>query len=572
MFFTALATDYDGTLAEAGLVHPAHTAELERLRRSGRRAILVTGRQLDDLERVCPRLDLFDRVVAENGAVLFRPATKETVLLGEPPPETFLKALAARNVTPLAIGKVIVATWEPQQEAVLEAIKECGLELQIIFNKGAVMVLPPGVNKASGLAAALAELSLAPINVAAVGDAENDHALLKACGFAVAVANAVPMLKDAADWVTPGSRGAGVQELVSRLLDDDLASLQQASDRHRILLGEIDRGKSGDAPRLSVVRDGRVLVCGTSGSGKTTFTTGLLERLSAAGMQYCIVDPEGDYENFDKAVSIGDPQRPPSASKVAELLEKPGQNVAVNLLGIPLADRPGFLAQLTPALLGLRKRAGRPHWLVIDEAHHMLGPDADAVVAPFLADLSGVVFVTVHPDHMARAVLADVRWVVTLGSAVADSVQSFTRMLGLEPLENLPEALPSHRALVWRVGGGESPVEIEIIPPEGEHLRHIRKYAEGELGEDRSFYFRGAEERLNLRAHNLETLCQLAKGVDADTWMHHLNNGDYSSWLRHCVKDDELADEVARIEAKADARASRDEICGAIERRYTKAA
>jgi HAD superfamily hydrolase (TIGR01484 family) len=572
MFFAALATDYDGTLAENGHVRPDLIAGLERLRRSGRRAILVTGRRLDDLERVCPHLDCFDRVVAENGAVLFRPATKQKILLGERPPRALIEALTAADVTSLSVGEVIVATWEPHQEAVLEAIKECGLEHQIIFNKGAVMVLPPGINKASGLAAALAELSLAPINVVAVGDAENDHALLNACGLAVAVANAVPMLKEAADWVTRGSSGDGVNELVSQLLDDDLAGVEAASDRHRILLGEIERGKSGDPPRLSVVRDGRILVCGTSGSGKTTFTTGLLERLSAAGMQYCIIDPEGDYENFDKAVSIGDSRRPPSASKVAELLEEPNQNVAVNLLGIPLADRPGFLVQLASALLELRKRVARPHWLVIDEAHHMLGFNPDAVVAHCLADLSGVVFVTVHPDHMARAVLADMRWIVALGGAVADSVRHFTSMSGMRAPDAVPETLPSSRAFVWRVDDSESAVEIEIIPPEAEHLRHIRKYAEGELGEDRSFYFRGAKGTLNLRAHNLETFCQLANGVDADTWMHHLSGGDYSTWLRDCIKDDELAEEVALIEASADSRTSCREICAAIERRYTKAA
>ena len=49
----------------------------------------------------------------------------------------------------------------------------------MIFNKGAVMILPSGVNKATGLAAALEELGLSPHNVVGVGDAENDHAFLE---------------------------------------------------------------------------------------------------------------------------------------------------------------------------------------------------------------------------------------------------------------------------------------------------------------------------------------------------------------------------------------------------------
>ena len=112
-----------------------------------------------------PRLDLFDRVIAENGAVLYRPADKKVELLAEPPSAAFVTALRARNVTPLAVGRVIVTSWEPQQDAVLEAINDLGLELQIIFNKGAVMVLPAGINKASGLLTALRELALAPIKL-----------------------------------------------------------------------------------------------------------------------------------------------------------------------------------------------------------------------------------------------------------------------------------------------------------------------------------------------------------------------------------------------------------------------
>ena len=111
---------------------------------------------------------------------------------------------------PVLAGRCIVATWEPHQHAVLEAIRELGLELQIIFNKGAVMVLPAGTSKASGLEAALALLELSPHNVVGIGDAENDHAFLRLCGCGVAVANALPLLKENADFVTEMPRGAGV--------------------------------------------------------------------------------------------------------------------------------------------------------------------------------------------------------------------------------------------------------------------------------------------------------------------------------------------------------------------------
>src|SRR5580765_1954407 len=150
MRYLALATDYDNTLAADGRVGGATRGALERLRASGRRAILVTGRRLDDLLRICECSELFDYVVAENGALLYEPQSHDITLLAEPPPEEFVAALRRRGVQPLEIGRVIVATHAPQETQVLETIRELGLELQVIFNREAVMVLPAGINKASG--------------------------------------------------------------------------------------------------------------------------------------------------------------------------------------------------------------------------------------------------------------------------------------------------------------------------------------------------------------------------------------------------------------------------------------
>lgn len=222
MRYLALASDYDGTLAKDGQVNEATLAALKRLRESGRKLLLVTGRHLDDLCHVFPQVDWFDGIVAENGALLYYPATREEQLLGDRPPKAFIQALQARNVDPLEVGRVIVSTWEPHETTVLETIREQGLELQVILNKGAVMVLPSGVNKATGLEAALNRMGLSPHNVVAVGDAENDYHFLNLCEFSVAVANALPMLKEQADWVTQGSRGDGVIELIDKLIVSDL--------------------------------------------------------------------------------------------------------------------------------------------------------------------------------------------------------------------------------------------------------------------------------------------------------------------------------------------------------------
>lgn len=232
MHYLALASDYDGTLAKDGRVDDNTLAALDRLRASGRKLILVTGRELNDLQRVFPQMDLFDCIVAENGAVLYWAASREEKQLGDRPPEEFVRALRDRNVDPLSVGRVIVATWQPHETAVLEVIRNLGLDLQVIFNKDAVMVLPSGINKATGLDAALSELKISPHNVVGVGDAENDHAFLDLCGCSVAVANALPMVKERADLVTKGSRGDGVVELIDKLIASDLSELNSQLKRH----------------------------------------------------------------------------------------------------------------------------------------------------------------------------------------------------------------------------------------------------------------------------------------------------------------------------------------------------
>jgi hydroxymethylpyrimidine pyrophosphatase-like HAD family hydrolase len=222
MRYQALACDYDGTLAHHGKIDPPTLAGLERLLSNGRRLLMVTGRELPDLQKTFSRLDLFEWIVAENGALLYRPASGEEHPLAPPPPPEFLAMLRKRKVEPLSVGRVIVATWEPHETTVLEVIRELGLEWHIVFNKGAVMVLPAGVNKASGLSSALEKMKLAPEKVVGIGDAENDHAFLRACGFSVAVANALPSVKQSAHLVTKKDHGAGVVELIDRLLADDL--------------------------------------------------------------------------------------------------------------------------------------------------------------------------------------------------------------------------------------------------------------------------------------------------------------------------------------------------------------
>lgn len=216
-----LASDFDETLATDGRALPRTLEAVRRLKASGRRFVLVTGRILEDLEQVFPELEICDRIVAENGAVIFDPAKESMQAVAPPPPPEFAAALAEKGVSPLFVGHVIVSTVEPHQDVALATIQEMGLELQIIFNKGSVMILPAGTNKGVGLQKVLDEFGVERRQVAAIGDAENDHSLFAAAGFPVAVANALESLKQQAAMVTNEARGAGVVELIDHLLASD---------------------------------------------------------------------------------------------------------------------------------------------------------------------------------------------------------------------------------------------------------------------------------------------------------------------------------------------------------------
>jgi hydroxymethylpyrimidine pyrophosphatase-like HAD family hydrolase len=217
MRYLALATDYDGTIAFDGRVDQATIDALKRARESGLRLVMVTGREISDLFNTFDHGDLFDRIVAENGAVLYEPATKTIETVSSPPPPALIEALERASV-PLSVGHSIIATVEPHEHQVLAAIHDLGLEWHVIFNKGSVMALPSDVTKATGLIPAIAALGVPAERVVGVGDAENDQVFLRMCGLAVAVDNALPAVKELAHVITAGARGAGVIELIDRLL------------------------------------------------------------------------------------------------------------------------------------------------------------------------------------------------------------------------------------------------------------------------------------------------------------------------------------------------------------------
>jgi hydroxymethylpyrimidine pyrophosphatase-like HAD family hydrolase len=566
MRFVAVAIDYDGTLADHGTVHPSTVAALEQLIASGRKFILVTGRILREVLSIFPQAELCTRIVAENGAVLYRPATREQRLLAEPASRPLVDALLKKGVKPLDVGESIVATVRPHEVPALEAIRDLGLEHHVVFNRESVMVLPPGINKASGLKSALDELQLSCHNVVGIGDSENDHALLQVSEFAVAVSSAVPTLREAADWVTKQANGNGTAEALAALVKDDLAGQSERLTRHHIVLGTSD----DDADIAMSPVGENLCIAGTSGSGKSTLAHGILERLTDREYQVCVIDPEGDYESVDKTIVFGNAQRGPTVTEILAALDNPEAQVVVNLVGIPLEDRPLFFLDLLPRLQERQSQSGRPHRILIDETHHLM-PHKWQPASDVVRNLTGMLFVTVHPNKVSPLVLQAVDTVIALGDEPFRTLQSFADERGVSMPWSKPVELKSGEALIWRPKSKVLPAPFRMAFSRIERQRHRRKYAEGELPPERSFYFRGPDGKLNLRAQNLIVFRQLAQGVDDATWLHHLRQGDYSRWMEAAIKDPSLARTVQQVEGMTvlSAQESRQRIADAIEERYT---
>lgn len=456
MRITALATDFDGTLAHDGRVEPATTRSLERFAATGRRLVLVTGRELDELVRLFPLLRAFDRIVAENGGVLFDPKTRTRRVLGPAPPDAFVAALRRRGV-PVAVGATIVATVEPHETNVLEVIRDLGLELQVVFNKGAVMVLPASINKATGLRAALAELGISPRNVAAIGDAENDHAMLRFAEVGVAVANAIPMLKEQADLASGADHGTAVIELVDRILADDLRDVLARNPRRGLLIGTAPGGGEVRVPALGT----RLLVAGPGGvGGSGDVAAGVLEGVQADGYQCVVIDAAGVYDRFPNAIGISAGRALDTLAEVMSALDAPEANVLVRLEALGAADRASLARDLMRAAQHRQGRTGRPHCMLVAGLHEVLAHDAAGFSGLLTEGDASVILVATEPERIAPEILAAIDRLLACGSTARATLAALGRRAGdLMPQIEASE-LQADTALLWSARTPGAPVVV----------------------------------------------------------------------------------------------------------------
>jgi len=211
-----------------------------------------------------------------------------------------------------------------------------------------------------------------------------------------------------------------------RLVDDDLRSLPFNLEKHGLLFGRKD-----DRDICTDSEGKTVLLCGQSGGGKSTFVSGFIERLVARDYQACLIDPEGDYEAMPGFLTLGNEDHAPSFEQIFQLLDNPGSNLIVNLVGVKMQDRPGFFTSLLTKPQEMRLHEGRPHWVIVDEAHHMLPCEWAPASAEVAGQTASLLLVTVHPEHVSPAALRLVNILAVIGDEPQSRPKSFPAPSGL---------------------------------------------------------------------------------------------------------------------------------------------
>jgi hydroxymethylpyrimidine pyrophosphatase-like HAD family hydrolase len=288
MKLSVLALDYDGTIATDRGVDPDVRAAIAEARTAGITVLLVTGRILSELRRVAGELHFVDGVVAENGAVVHFPDSGHTSELAPRLSAALVQGLEAEQIV-FRAGECLIDAASADSQRLLAVIQRLELPYVLVFNRGRVMVMPQGVSKATGLQTTLEMLRLSPRNMVAVGDAENDHELLRLSEFGAAVKWGSAVLQATADSVV-GGRGPGDTALFIRMLASASGLPLPPRARRHLRLGHTEDGRE-----FSLAVKGRnVLVAGDAKSGKSWIAGLLCEQLILHGYCVCVIDPVGD--------------------------------------------------------------------------------------------------------------------------------------------------------------------------------------------------------------------------------------------------------------------------------------
>jgi hydroxymethylpyrimidine pyrophosphatase-like HAD family hydrolase len=545
-FFQVVAVDFDGTLTSCGEVSANALDAIDQVRRNGLVVVLVTGRIGAELQAEFPQIaEHVDALVLENGAATI--IDGKTQAHSVPVNGGLGDALTGRGV-PYRRGEVLLAIDGEHAATVVEVIGQLGLDCQIVHNRGALMVLPAGVTKGSGLGAVLAEMNLSAHNVIAVGDAENDLSLFGIAEIGVAVADAIPSVRQHADLILDEPDGDGVADL---LTGPYLTGARRWCPPRRW----IDIGVFDDAtPTRIPGSQGRIVVTGPAGSGKSYLTGLMAERWMLADYSVLVVDPQGDHaalQQLNKLQMVDSRRYLPEPPELVTML-RPNTSMVVDLSALAEPTQIDYLHRLRTAAEAHREQHGFPHWVIYDEAH-LLGGDEEAR----WARRGGYVLSSFAPKLLPANEIdsSDVVLELTDANAAADVASQ-----------------PARRASV-RFGSGPSR-RFTIGERRTDHVRHRHKYADISIPKERRFYFWSGDGQYIAPPGSMREFRTALEHLDIQTLQYHLERGDFSRWLEGTIADRGLATQVAAWEDEllahhaADMEHIRGQLIRAVEDRY----
>jgi hydroxymethylpyrimidine pyrophosphatase-like HAD family hydrolase len=231
------AIDIDGVLESSPLGFSAMTnasaIALRSLKAHGYRAVLVTGRSLDEVIDRCEAYQLTG-AVAEYGSVFYDRDADEAFPLLSPSEIAAVEQLRAclrerRNVDVDAGYRNIARVRHSNRDGFVPLTELEGLpepafgSWQYIVGDGQTDIVAPGIDKGRGLRALAARVQrpdrCGPADIAlAVGDTEADLPMLRLAERAYAPANATSGLRASSVPVVRGAYQRGLSEAVGQLI------------------------------------------------------------------------------------------------------------------------------------------------------------------------------------------------------------------------------------------------------------------------------------------------------------------------------------------------------------------